>query len=122
MSFCSRSTRCARGKMWRAQGGPKHTHRPIFPQLSHDLLHDLLLDVVFYRHTHMHLARADQVDDNAEAVQHAEDACQEAVRHALAVAVEIQHDNVFFDGYRGRELEMQVFTLNTVQCTRDERR
>lgn len=106
--------------MWRAQGGPKHTHRAIFPQLSHDLLHDLLLDVVFDRHTHMHLARADQVDDDAEAVQHAENACQEAVRHALAITVQVQHDDIFFDGYCRGELEMQVFALSTVQCTRDE--
>jgi len=48
----------------------------------------------------VHLARTDQVDDNAETVEGAKDAREEAVGHAFPVGIHVENDDRFFDGDR----------------------
>ena len=80
------------------------THRPAFLEVVHQPIKDLAREPVLDRHTDVHLARADEVDDDAEAIERAEDAREEAVRDALAVRVYVQHDHALLDRHRRREL------------------
>ena len=63
----------------------------------------LAVEHVLDRHADEDLARADQVHDDAEAVEGAEYAREEAVRDALAVRLHVQHDDAILDRHRRRE-------------------
>lgn len=75
-----------------------HRHAARAAELAQEPLQVAALQMcALERHRHVHLARADEVDDDAEAVERAEDACEEAVRDALPVGQDVKHDNPLFD-------------------------
>ena len=57
----------------------------------------LAIEHVLDRHTDEDLAGADQVYDDAEAVERAKDPREEAVRDVLAIRLHVQHDDPLFD-------------------------
>lgn len=63
----------------------------------------LAIEHVLDRHADVDLAGADQVHDDAEAVEGAEYAREEAVRDALAVRLDVQHDDALLDRHCRRE-------------------
>jgi hypothetical protein len=83
------------------------TDAAVLAELPHDPVERLLLDALLDGHADVHLARADQVDDDAEPVQDAKDAREEPVRDALPVAVHVQHDDALLDRHRGRVLVLR---------------
>jgi hypothetical protein len=67
-----------------------HTHSANLPEvaqqaLEHALIQGRVACAALKRHADMHLAGADQVDDDAKAIERREDAREEAVRDRLAV-------------------------------------
>lgn len=78
-------------------------HLPALPQLLHELIHGFFSKRVFDGHADVDLARADQVDGHAEAVEGAEDLGEEAVRVGFSVGVDVEDDDAVFDRHRGGE-------------------
>ena len=79
------------------------THDADFLQVAHEARLQLAVEHVLDRHADEDLARAYQVHDDAEAVERAEYAREEAVRDALPVRLHVQHDDALLDRHRRRE-------------------
>ena len=80
------------------------THSAVFPQLSHDLVHNLLFDMVLNGHTHMHLTRTDQIYHYSKTVQSSEYPSKEAMRDTLPIRVNVEHGNALLDSDSSRKL------------------
>ena len=78
-----RKSECARESV--SVSERRATHGAGLFELAHDARERLTVEDVLDRHADVHLARADEVDDDAEPIERAEDAREEAVRDALAV-------------------------------------
>ncbi len=83
--------------------GDRETHGAVLLEVLDEAVEHLRREAVADRHADVHLARADEVDDDAKFVERAEDAREEAVAHALAVRVDVQHDDVLLDRDRRRQ-------------------
>jgi hypothetical protein len=84
--------------------GRGRTHGADALELAHDAHEVLLVEHVLDRHADVDLARADEVHDDAVAVERAEDAGQEAVRDRLAVALHVEHHDALLDRDGRRQL------------------
>lgn len=85
----------------------KNAHRAALFEFGHDAIHHLAREVVLDSHAHVHLARADQVDDDPIPVERTKDAREEPVRHALSVRVHVEYDDALLD----RDCRRQTFTM-----------
>jgi hypothetical protein len=81
-AFSGRRSRGRRRGSWETV---KETHDACLFQIANQSRLQLAIEHVLDGHTDKDLARADQVHDNAEAVERAEDPCEETVRDALAI-------------------------------------
>jgi hypothetical protein len=97
----SRGIRERERKEGRKEGN--ETHDADFLQVAHEARLQLAVEHVLDRHANEDLARAYQVHDDAEAVERAEYAREEAVRDALPVRLHVQHDDALLDRHRRRE-------------------
>ena len=79
------------------------THDADFLQFAYEARLQLAVEHVLDRHADEDLARAYQVHDDAEAVERAEYAREEAVRDALPVRLHVQHDDALLDRHCRRE-------------------
>jgi hypothetical protein len=59
----------------------------------------------------VHLARTNQVDNDAETVECAKDAREEAVGNALPVRIYVENDDAFLDGDRSGETFALMYIL-----------
>ena len=73
-------------------------------QLTYKTRENLAVKNVLDGHTNVHLGGRDEVDDNAEPIECAEYTRQEAMANALAVALNVQHNDTLFDRDRRGEL------------------
>ena len=79
------------------------THDADFLQVAYEARVELSIEDVLDRHADEDLARADEVHDDAEAVEGAEYAREEAVRDALPVRLHVQHDDALLDRHGRRD-------------------
>ena len=79
------------------------TYDADFLQVAYEARVELSIEDVLDRHTDKDLARADEVHDDAEAVEGAEYAREEAVRDALPVRLHVQHDDALLDRHGRRD-------------------
>jgi hypothetical protein len=80
-----------------------HTHDADLLEIAHETGLQLSIEYVLDRHADKDLASADQVHDDAKAVECAEYPREEAVRDALPVRLYVQHDNALFDRHGRRQ-------------------
>jgi hypothetical protein len=81
----------------------RKTHDADFLQFAYEVRLHLAIEYVLDRHADENLAGTDQVHYDAEAVERAEYAGEEAVGDALPVRLHVQHDDALLDRNRGRE-------------------
>ena len=100
--FISDPVPASRGIRERGREEGNETHDADFLQVAHEARLQLAVEHVLDRHADEDLARAYQVHDDAEAVECAEYAREEAVRDALPVRLHVQHDDALLDRHRRR--------------------
>jgi hypothetical protein len=89
----------------RRRGTTKETHDARLFQIANQSRLQLAVEHVLDGHTDKDLASADQVHDDAEAVERAEDPRKESVRDALAIRLDVEYDDMLFDRH-GRRLSL----------------
>lgn len=93
-------------------------HRSTFLKFEDQSVHDLSREIVFDRHSDVHLTRTDQVDDDTKTVECTKDTREEAVGDALPVRIHIENDDAFLDGdCRGETFAlMYIFGGSNGEC------
>ena len=89
------------------------TYRAKLLQLAHKTSEDLTVEDVLDRHTDIYFRRADEVDNDAEPVERAEYARQEAMADTLAIALDVENHDALLDRDRGRKFAHRL-CFNTI--------
>jgi hypothetical protein len=80
-----------------------NTHDADLLEIAHETGLHLSIEHILDRHADKDLASADQVHDDAKAVECAEYPREEAVRDALPVRLHVHHDDALFDRHGRRQ-------------------
>jgi hypothetical protein len=84
------------------------THRAALLELQKKPIQELLIQTILDGHTHMHLARANQIHHDTKPIQSSKHTSKEAMRDVFPIGVNIENHDVFFDGHGRRHAPVLV--------------